>query len=155
MLNLVDWRMVPQSQQFYNLFGAGMETRSVVAHNINERMWPNQFGGCAIMVLGTVAPEVLESGVNSTGLGWWCWVRVGWGSKKTQILMAYQPSSSGRSAWTTTKDQHSQYFCALGDAWSPRTIFYKNLISQLIMWKAIDNDRVLMGDFNKNVYTNK
>ncbi len=66
---MVDWHMVPQSQQFYNLFGAGMETRSIVAHNINECMWPNQFGGCAIMVLGTVAPEVLESGVNSTGLG--------------------------------------------------------------------------------------
>jgi hypothetical protein len=45
----IDWRQVPQSKKFQNLFGVGTETRSVVAHNINERMRPNQFGGCAMM----------------------------------------------------------------------------------------------------------
>ena len=43
----IDWRQVPQSRKFHNLFGVGTETRSVVANNINERMQPNQFGGCA------------------------------------------------------------------------------------------------------------
>ncbi len=39
----VDWRMVPQDQRFHNLFGVGTETRSVVAHNIDECRQQNQF----------------------------------------------------------------------------------------------------------------
>jgi hypothetical protein len=46
-------------------------------------------------------------------------------------------------------------FCALGDARSPRTIFFEQLVSQLITWKAIDNDIALLGDFNENVYTGR
>jgi hypothetical protein len=46
-----------------------METRSVVAHSIHERMQPNQFGGCAMMAMSTIPPEVIDTGVNTTGLG--------------------------------------------------------------------------------------
>ncbi len=106
-----------------------------------------------MMALGTISPEVVDSGVDSTGLERWCWIWLGLGTKKTRIVMAYQPSNSGQSAGTTVKDQQSRYFFALGDARSPRTIFYEQLVSQLISWKAIDNDIVLLGDFNKNVYS--
>jgi hypothetical protein len=67
--------------------------------------------------------------------------------------MAYQPSNSGRSAGTTVKDQHSCYFQSLGDARPPRTIFFEQLIVQLTLWKTTDNDIILLGNFNKNVYT--
>ncbi len=151
----VDWRMVSQTRRFHNLFGAGSKTR-IVAHNINERVWINQFGGCAIMAMGTLAPEVADLGVDSTGLGQWCWIHVGSGSKKTQIVMAYQPCNSGNTTTRNTlNDQHSQYFQALGDARSPRTIFYEDLVAQLLVWKLVDNDIVLMGDFNENVYTGR
>ncbi len=69
--------------------------------------------------------------------------------------MAYQPSNSGRSAGNTVKDQHSRYFRALGDAKSPCTIFFKQLVSQLISWKAINKNIVLLGNFNENVYTGR
>jgi hypothetical protein len=69
--------------------------------------------------------------------------------------MAYQPSNSGQSAGTTVKDQHARYFTALGDTRSPRTIFFEQLITQLRQWKAIDNGIILLGDFNKNVYTGR
>ncbi len=105
------------------------------------------------MALDTLSPEVIDSGIDFTGLGRWCWICLGSGTKKTQIVMAYQPSDSGRSAGTTFKDQHSRYFCAPGDARSPWTIFFKQLVSQLITWKANDNDIVLLGDFDENVYT--
>ncbi len=119
----VDWRMVPQDRCFHNLFGRRSETRSVVTHNINERMRTNQFGGCAMMALGMISPEVVDSGVDSTGLGRWCWIQLGLGTKKTRIVMAYQPSNSGWSAGTTVKDQQSRYFCTLGNARSPQTNF--------------------------------
>jgi hypothetical protein len=108
-----------------------------------------------MMALGTLSPEVINSGVDFTGLGRWCWIHLGLGIKKTRIIMAYQPSNSGRSAGTTIKDQHSRYFCALGDAKLPRTIFFKQLVSQLILWKAINNDILLLGGFNENVYTRR
>ena len=65
----VDWCQVPESRRFHNLIGAGMQTRSIVAHNINERMRVNQYGGCTIMAMNTIAPEVMELGANHTGLG--------------------------------------------------------------------------------------
>ncbi len=144
--------MVPPQACCFFFFWVGLETRSIVAHNINKRMQQNQFGGCAMMVMGTISPKVIDSGVDFTGLGQWCWVRIELGTKKTRIVIAYQPYNSGWSAGTTVKDQQSQYFRALGDAQSPRTIFFEQLISQLLVWKKIVNDIVLLGNFNKNVY---
>ncbi len=66
-----------------------METRSVVAHIINEHMQLNQHGGCAMMAMGRFSAEVVVSGVDSYGLGRWCWLKVGSGDKKTRIVMAY------------------------------------------------------------------
>jgi hypothetical protein len=70
-----DWRQAMDEQQFRNIIGVGMETRSVVAHNINERMLRNQHGGCAMMAMGRFSAEVVESGVNLYGLGCWCWLK--------------------------------------------------------------------------------
>jgi hypothetical protein len=138
----IDWRQVPQSRKFHNLFGVGTETRSVVANNINERMRPNQFGGCAMMAFNTISSEVIDTGVNITGLGRWCWMLLGSGRKKTRIVMAYRPSNSGRSAGTTVKDQQARYFQALGDARSPRTIFSSNSSRSWLYGK-----RVIMTSF--------
>jgi hypothetical protein len=115
-------------------------------------MQQNQFGGCAMMVMGTISLKVVDSGVNFTGLGLWHWMRVGSGTKKIRNVIAYQPCKSGQSAGTTVKDQQSQYFRALEDAQSPRTIFFKQLISQLLVWKRIDSDIVLLSNFNENIY---
>jgi hypothetical protein len=107
----VNWSMVPQSCCFHNLFALGTETRSIVAHNTNKHIRLNQFGGCSMMVFGSFAPEVINLGIDTTGLGRWCWFRVGLGSKKTRKVMAYQPSNLGSSsAGTTVKDQHSRFF---------------------------------------------
>jgi hypothetical protein len=69
-----------------------------------------------MMAMITIAPEVIDTGVDTTGLGRWWWMCIGLGQKKTRIVMAYQPSNSGCSAGTTVKDQHSRYFQSLGDA---------------------------------------
>ncbi len=128
----VDWRMVPQDQRFHKLFGAGSERRSAVAHNTNERMRPNWYGGCAMMALGTLSPKVVVFGIDFTRLGRWCLIHLGSGTKKTWIVMACPPSNFRRSAGTTIKNQHSRYCRALGDARLPWTIFFEQLVSQLI-----------------------
>jgi hypothetical protein len=71
--------------------------------------------------------------------------------------MAYQPSgsSSSNSAGTTVREQHEQYFEAQGDLRSTKAIFFEQLIAQLVVWKTTDADIILLGDFNKNVYTGR
>jgi len=69
--------------------------------------------------------------------------------------MAYQPSGSKStySAWTTVHEQDKQYFKARRDLQPARTIFYEQLIAQLIVWKHTDSDIILLGDFYENIYT--
>jgi hypothetical protein len=61
-----------------------------------------------MMAMGCFSAEVVELGVNLSGLGHWCWFKVGSGNKKTRIVMAYQPSSSksANSAGTTVRERH-------------------------------------------------
>jgi hypothetical protein len=101
----VDWRQVSQARGFHNLSGIGTDTRSIDAHNINELNTRNLFGGCAMMAMSTLAHEVVDTGVDPTGLGQWCWMLIGSGQKKTCIVMANQPSnSSGQTVGMTVKD---------------------------------------------------
>ncbi len=69
--------------------------------------------------------------------------------------MAYQPSGSSSSnlAGTMVQEQHKQYFKAQGNLRSARSIFFEQLIAQLVVWKMMDSDIILLGDFNENVYT--
>jgi predicted ATPase len=67
-----DWRQVTNEQQFRNLIGVGMETRSVVDYNINKWMQRNQRGGCAIMEMGQFSAKVSKTRVDSYKLGCWC-----------------------------------------------------------------------------------
>ncbi len=71
--------------------------------------------------------------------------------------MAYQPSGSKstNSAGTTVHEQHKQYFKAHGDLQPARTIFYEQLIAQLIVWKHPDLDIILLGNFNENFYSGR
>jgi hypothetical protein len=69
--------------------------------------------------------------------------------------MTYQPSGSKLTyfAGTTVLEHHKWYFKARRDLQPAHTIFYEQLISQLIIWKHTDLDIILLGDFNENVYT--
>jgi hypothetical protein len=63
-----------------------MDTRSIVAHDVNEKMQQNQHGDCTIMTMGCFSAKVAESGVDPSSLGRWCWFKVGSGNKKTESL---------------------------------------------------------------------
>jgi hypothetical protein len=108
-----------------------------------------------MMAIGRFSSEVSETGVDPYKLGRWCWMKVGSGDKATWIVMAYQPSGSksSASAGTTVRDQHEQYFEARGDLRPARTLFFEQLIAQLVIWKQTDSDIILLGDFNENVYS--
>jgi hypothetical protein len=134
-----------------------METRIAVVCNINKRMQQNQHGGCAMMAMECFSAEVLEVGVNPYGLRCWCWLKAGSGDKMTRIVMAYQSSGSRlyNSGRTTVQEQHKRYFEAHGNLRSARTIFFEQLIAQLIIWKHTDSNIILLSDFNENIYSGR
>ncbi len=103
--------------------------------------------------MGCFSAEVFETGVDPYGLRRWCWLKVGSGDKTTRIVMAYQPSGSrlSNSAGTTVWEQHEQYFKACGNLRPARTIFFEQLIAQLVIWKHTDSNIILLVDFNENV----
>jgi hypothetical protein len=150
-----DWHQASEEHQFRNVIGVGMGTRSIVAHNVDERMQQNQYGRCTMMAMGCFSIEVIKTKVGPYGLRRWCWLRVGTGDKKTRIVMAYQPSGSKstNSIGTTVREQHEWYFEARGNLQPARTIFYEQLIAQLIVWKHTDSDIILLSDFNENIYS--
>jgi hypothetical protein len=76
-----DWCQASKEQQFRNVIRVGMETRSIVAHNVNEQMQLNQYGGRAMMAMGCFSAEVIKTGVDPYRLRCWCWLRVCSGDK--------------------------------------------------------------------------
>jgi hypothetical protein len=104
-----------------------------------------------MMAMGQFSAKVSETGVDPHNLGRWCWMKVGSGDKTTRIGMVYQPSASNlsNSAGTTVWEQHEQYFEARGNLRPVRTIFFEQLIVQLVIWKQKDSDIILLGDFNE------
>ncbi len=134
-----------------------MENRSIVAYHVNKQMQQNQHGGCAMMAIGRFSSEVSETGVDPYKLGRWCWMKVGSDDKATWNVMAYQPSGSksSASAGTTVREQHEQYCKARGNLRPARTIFFKKLIAQLVIWKQTDSNIILLGDFNENIYSGR
>jgi len=154
-----DWRFAPEERQFKNLLGKGRQTQSVVGYNSTEELERSQAGGTCLMAFDRFSSfvNVRESGADARNLGRWCWLVVEGGGKRTRIVVAYQPSgepgkdSAGFTAW----DQHSRYFESQGDGRSPRTIFFEQLVSQLLVWKASGEEIILLGDLNENVYTGR
>ncbi len=54
-----DWCQASEEQQFRNVIGIEMESRTVVTYNINKQIQQNQHGGCAMMAMGCFSAEVL------------------------------------------------------------------------------------------------
>ena len=153
-----DWRFVKREEdKFHNLFCGGQNTRGVTAHNINDQKnRRDQIGGTCMMALGRLASSIMETGVDQTGLGRWCWMKIGGGGKFTRTITAYQPTNPRRTTkGETVWDQHVRYYEARGEIRNPGEMFRFDLIALLTQWKADGEEIILLGDFNQNVYTGK
>ncbi len=80
---------------------------------------------------------------------------VGGGGKLTRVIVAYQPCSpkNRRMMGETVWDQHLRYFESRGESQDPRSMFHHDHISLLHQWKGAGDEIMLLGDFNKKVYS--
>ena len=106
--------------------------------------------------IGRFSMYVIETRVDETGLRIWSWILVGSNEKQIRTMIAYQPCTPARtSKGGTVFEQHPRFFEQRADFCSPITIFYKHLVSQIILWQARNKEIVLYGDFNEHVYTRR
>ena len=81
---------------------------------------------------------------------------MGLGEVNTQIIVAYNLCEPGKnSKGTTVFEQQEGYFEERGVFTSPRTLFYEQLINQMVEWKQGGDELVLFGEFNENMYTGR
>ena len=84
-----NWRKVPKSKQFSDLFGAGKPRRGISAHNVNEDKYScSPPGGTSGMLFGCLSTFVKEVGSGYTGLGRWVWIVVGEDEHHTRLVTA-------------------------------------------------------------------
>jgi hypothetical protein len=112
-------------------------------------------GGTCVTAVGQFLVFVTEAGVDASGLGRWLWHYVGGGGvKRTRLITAYQPSNPGKKTWgETVWDQQRRYFESRGEVRNPRLMFKADLLGLLRRWKVAGDKVLLVGDFNKNVYS--
>jgi hypothetical protein len=105
-----------EEDKYCNLFGNGHPTRGVCGYNINnKKMKQDQWCGTCISAFGQLASFVTATGVDSMGLRWWSWLRVGGGGKTTRVIMAYPVRPNKYTRGGTGWDQHVWYFEAWGE----------------------------------------
>lgn len=149
----INWAKMPWEGQLSNWFRTEESKRMVVGYNIHESHLHDrrQYGGTFLMVLGPASDRVVETGVDPSGLGRWCWVRFSSsGGSSTTVFVAYRPVRQSREHLLSTYMQHSRYFESIGDRTCPRRAFMRDIETE-IAHRIITGDKIVVaGDFNEN-----
>ena len=93
-----DWSFVDESRQFLNLLTPGTTRKGTTAHNstTGARINREQVGGTAIAGIGRICDVITEIGQDPTGLGQYCWIKVGTGKRSTRVCSGYLPCRPNR-----------------------------------------------------------
>ena len=111
-----------------------------------------QRGGTALVLREELAPYVIDSGADPSGLGRWSWCQLG-GSEgiKTRIVSAYAPMGSSTSKEEAYWKQQVRYIMRKGLKTNPKEMFRKDLLRQLRQWRSRGERMILIMDANKDV----
>ena len=158
-----DWSEADRDKQFDDLFGLGIARRGGAAHNTEDEGITNrcQPGGVAAIAFGKVS-EYVKVEPDPTGLGRWITLTLTNGERVSRVVMAYKPGyptairrrgkdKLGSTVW----EQHDRYWRKRGKFDDPRNIFAQDLLSLLRKWRAANEEVILMGDFNEDIYKDK
>jgi hypothetical protein len=104
----VDWRFTkPRTDGFNSLFAQGQQRHGVCAHNINEYVRWDQWGGICLVSVGWISTIIVATGIDMMGLGRRACIYMGGGGKAMRILVAYRPCQPHPNIRSNTVwDQH-------------------------------------------------
>ena len=148
------WDLLNDGSQLKKLFHSEVAARTVTAHNEHEDDMRAQEGGTGMVGFDQLAGLIHTSGVDTTGLGRWCWFTIkGKHNHITRIITAYQPCRSKNKQLHTVYSQHRRYYRSRGDDRCPRLIFRTDLAKALGKWKEKKDRIILFIDANEDLNT--
>jgi len=150
----INWTAMPRTGRLEEMMKMEATMRTVVAHNQHENLGWRQWGGTAAVAYGDLAVRVSETGKDTTGLGWWCFMRCkDRDDHAIWIIMVYNPIYSTQSQTQTVYSQQQQYFELKGDNANPHEAFLRDFEAALRSWRETGNKLIVFIDMNENYVT--
>ena len=150
-----NWSFVPSSHSVPRLLNQREGSRSVTAHNEHERFSLKQQGGTFITAFQGLGDYSPITGKDPSGLGRWCWLRLGQPQCSTRIVVAYQACNTRKTAHCATMAQQRRYWISKGDRRSPRAIFCEQFLAQLRIWRSEGEKLLVLMDANEDMQRGK
>ena len=124
---------------------------TVTANNIHEETGRRQFGGTATMAFNSIVATVAGSGVDTSGLGRWSWIKLqGKHGKSTTIITAYCPCMSDSAKPETVYSQQKRFLISNNEDICPREAFRRDLSTFITKCQARYEQIIVCVDLNED-----
>jgi hypothetical protein len=132
-------------------FGWWENMRSLTCHNSHDTPKNNyQPGGNMMMTHGKSKFRIIDSGMDESRLGRWCWqLFSGKRGVQTRVITAYRPCKS--RGLTSTYIQQQRILVAKKVELCPRKKMINDLTTQINNWLEAGDQIILMIDLNDNI----
>ena len=102
--------------------------------------------------MGESAKQVVETGVDESGLGRWAWFKfAGSGPPPTRLIVAYCPCKAPEEKLLSPYMQQKPYFRLQGRMTCPRKLFVADLVTCVARWRTAGERIKLCLDANDDV----
>jgi hypothetical protein len=142
---------------FSEVFGGEeADVRSIVAHNVHEKIGRVQERGTSMLMFGPLIEylDMSEGGKDVKGLG--CWVVMtlkGGNGTIPRIVCRYKPCGNDKPNSSMVYQQHWWYFINKENLFHcPQVKFWEDLMAQLTRWREKENKLAVCLDANENIY---
>ena len=150
------WHKMEEKERWRTRTKGWWETsHSTITYNTKDSD-AKQFqpGGNIITSIDKAAHRVIESGIDKTGLGRWCWTLYrGKHNITLRVISAYRPCKTSATGSNTVFSQHQRYFTSRKENKCPRESILKDIGDEIKKWKEEGNQIILMMDCNEDVRT--
>ena len=152
----LNWKRVPPENRLNELFRTENALKTKEAFNTHEDSGRYQQGGTFMLAFGEMATRVVETGVDSSGLGRWTWMRfIGRNGHKARIITAYVPCRSTIERHATVWAQQTSYLRTQGEKRCPRVVLLEDLAKAMIEWRSRGEKLILLVDANEDTSCGK
>jgi hypothetical protein len=153
----VAWNLLPDEDRLRSRFKEYWEACHISAsHNTwdSSNVDVKQIGGTLTLALNQLSYRVIKSGVDSSGLGCWSWIRFqGKQGITLQAVTVYRPVVSFGA--TSVYQQHSRYIHDKDLTGCPRDLFFTDLDKAITTWIDEGDQLIVQGDFNEDVRSSR
>ena len=148
----VCWSRCKYSERLFSKLRGWKESCiSSVAYNATESSTKKkQFGGVAMITVGSMAYRKMETGFDHTRRGRWQWTRYrGAYDRVVRVVNVYRPCHNLDVG--STYSQQARSMLKNKDAREPRAAWMEDLAVEIKSWRKQGDSLIIMGDFNEDV----